>query len=89
MATEEQYQSGDIDQSNSTEGDLKHENDEETCSGSTSISCQQSTTRRSRFFRSKRRQRQTPDPTSTVSSSSDGSSESSLYSSESPGKNKT
>lgn len=86
MTTEEQHQSPDTYRSNGTEDDHDHENEnEQENDDDTGLSSAQPPTRRSRFFRSKRKQRINHEQSPQVNSNSDPSNES-VNSSESPGR---
>lgn len=84
MDTEENDQSADFNQSHGTDDDLKNDHDDDEQGSSLSPSGQLSGARRSRFFRSRRKQRLPQETVQALNSNSDGSSESSIYSSESP-----
>jgi hypothetical protein len=89
MTTNEQYQSNNIYQNDGKEDDSRHEQQDDCTSVySSSSSSSQPTVRRSRFFRSKRKQRLTheQDLLNPMNSNEDVSTDF-VYSSESPGKN--
>jgi hypothetical protein len=80
MTTEEQFQSSDIQQINGTEDDNTHEQDDETTSDTSAPPV-----RRSRFFRTKRKQRVNEDQSHQVDGNNDESNES-IHPSRSSGK---
>ncbi len=79
MMTEEQFQSLNLQETNGIEDGSTHENDDETTSNTSSAP----PVRRSRFFRSKRKQRVNEEQSAEVDSNSDASNQP-TNSSESP-----